>query len=350
MDSNKQILIFNFAMDDNHPVLAHQSDVVRILSRHFSKVVVVTARVGNVELPANVSVFGTSWENGKFFNNVWNFYRVLIHLKDLRRFEVIFFHMVVYQVILAIPFLLLSNSKKFLWYAHRQNSLALKFACSQMDFILSSSKGSFPFETSKLKLVGQMVDSENFKLINPPKLSNLRRFVHIGRLDASKQVDKILGVLVNIKSQYPTIEFTSYGDPSNEKELSWSQSFLKKFVGAQEYEWVHILPSVPKREIAKVLSQHDVFIHSFQGSLDKTLIEATMSGIPVVTINYEYLSEFGSWTGDSDPTLYSEIHALLSSNAQVIQERLIRNASIARHSHSLQSWEKNILPLFGINE
>jgi hypothetical protein len=219
-----------------------------------------------------------------------------------------------------------------------------------MDVVLSSTRGSFPFETSKLKLVGQMVDYEKFRVNSPPKLSNLRRFVHIGRLDASKQVDKILGALVKFKSQYSTIEFTSYGDSSNEKELIWAQSVLKKFVGVPEYEWVHILPSVPKREIAKVLSQHDVFIHSFQGSLDKTLIEATMSGIPVITINYEYLSEFGSWAGDSDPTLYSEIQALLNSSAQAIQERLIRNASIARNSHSLQSWEENILPLLGINE
>jgi len=212
MDSKKQILIFNFAMDDNHPIFAHQSDIVRMLSRHFSRVVVVTARIGNVELPGNVSVYGTSWQNGKFFTNVWNYYRVLIRLKGWRRFEVIFFHMVVYQVILAIPLLLLSKSKKFLWYAHRQNSLALSIACSQMDVVLSSTRGSFPFETSKIKLVGQMVDCEKFKVHFPPNLSNLRRFVHIGRLDASKQIDKIIEALVSIKSEYPAIEFTSYGD------------------------------------------------------------------------------------------------------------------------------------------
>ncbi len=43
------------------------------------------------------------------------------------------------------------------------------------------------------------------------------------------------------------------------------------------------------------LQTYDCFIHSFQGSLDKTIVEATFLGLPVITINNEYRNIFGSW-------------------------------------------------------
>jgi glycosyltransferase involved in cell wall biosynthesis len=350
MGKQKRILLFNFVLDDNYPVLAHQTDVVRILARHFSEVVVISGRIGGAKLPPNVTAFSTDWQSRRFFHNIFFFLRALCRVKVWRNFEIVFFHMVVYQLILSLPFLFFSKAKKILWYAHKQDSFALRLACSQIDTLISSTQGSFPFKSPKLKVIGQMVDSQKFRMFEGRDYSKLCNFVHIGRLDSSKQVDKIIDSLASYKQLFPRMEFTSYGEPSNAREQNWSLSVLDKYASNPEFDWVRFLPSIPKREVPTYLSSADVFIHAFQGSLDKTLIEATLSGIPVVTTNKEYVSFFGSWTGVSDPNLFDEIQALMDLDSYAIEARSFRNREIAKKHHSIQSWERRILPIFGVNE
>ncbi len=350
MGKQKRILVFNFVLDDNYPVLAHQTDVVRILARHFSEVVVITGRIGDAKLPSNVTAFSTDWQSSRFFHNILFFLRTIFRVRVWRNFEIVFFHMVVYQLILSLPFLSFSKAKKILWYAHKQNSFALRLASSQIDTLISSTQGSFPFKSPKLNIVGQMVDSQQFRMFDSRDYSKRSSFVHIGRLDSSKQIDKIIDSLASYKPLFPRMEFVSYGEPSNTRERKWSQSVLDKYAANPEFDWVRFLPSIPKKEVPALLSTADVFIHSFQGSLDKSLIEATLCGIPVVTTNKEYVSFFGSWTGVSDPNLSDEIRTLLSLDSDAIEARSIRNREIASTNHSLQSWENRVLPIFVVNE
>jgi glycosyltransferase involved in cell wall biosynthesis len=350
MGKKMRILIFNFVLDDNNPVLAHQTDVVRILSRHFFEVVVISGFIGDAKLPRNVTAYSTDWQGSRFFHNVSSFLKTLYRVKVWRNFDIVFFHMVVYQLILSLPFLSLSSAKKILWYAHKQDSFALRLACSQVDTVISSTQGSFPFNSPKLKIVGQMVDFQKFGMKDDRDYSKLSNFVHIGRLDSSKQINNIIDSLTPYKLLFPKLEFTSYGSSSNRQEQEWSQSVLDTYASDSEFGWVRFLPSIPKREVPAFLAASDVFIHSFQGSLDKTLIEATLCGIPVVTTNREYVSFFGSWTGVSEPILFDEIQALFHSDSFTIKARSIRNREIAKSFHSIQSWESRILPVFGVNE
>ena len=82
----------------------------------------------------------------------------------------------------------------------------------------------------------------------------------------------------------------------------------------------------------------DVFIHSYIGSLDKTLVEATMIGLPVVTINPEYISQFGSWSKAVPVTLVDEVKALLACAPKELTFELQRRREYSVLSHSLLHW------------
>jgi hypothetical protein len=62
-----------------------------------------------------------------------------------------------------------------------------------------------------------------------------------------------------------------------------------------------------------------------------------MTNMPVVTINQEYINEFGSW-GKQPVSLESELGSLLNSNLKEIDEEIQKRASIANEKHSSGIW------------
>jgi hypothetical protein len=92
-----------------------------------------------------------------------------------------------------------------------------------------------------------------------------------------------------------------------------------------------------------VLSSFDFFIHAFEGSLDKTLIEATLSGIPVITSNLEYSKDFGSWTGATTLNLVDEYLAITTLTDFEISRELERRYAVAASKHSLTQWTDRLV-------
>jgi hypothetical protein len=93
--------------------------------------------------------------------------------------------------------------------------------------------------------------------------------------------------------------------------------------------------------LPEILQTYDCFIHSFQGSLDKTLVEATFSGLPVITINNEYRKIFGSWDLTDrgvDNSLKNEAQLLLKLDGDKRQSEVDRRYEVALEQHELTGW------------
>ena len=71
-------------------------------------------------------------------------------------------------------------------------------------------------------------------------------------------------------------------------------------------------------KIPEFLSKADLFIHAFQGSLDKTTVEAVLMGLPLVSINHEVNNFFGDKLINA--SLLSRLLTILS-----FDEKLLRN-------------------------
>ena len=88
-------------------------------------------------------------------------------------------------------------------------------------------------------------------------------------------------------------------------------------------------------------------MHAYKGSLDKTLIEATLAGLPVVTLNLEYLHIFGSWLpGNIDNvSLDTELNFLNEMDVVSRVSEVRRRQAIALSGHTLNSWAKKLSEL-----
>jgi len=331
-------------MDEKDSVLSHQTQIVSKLVSYYSEVTVITGRVGEFKKYSNLRVINSEWEDGENFRNTIRFLSKSIPILIRQRPQVIFSHMTEVQSFLISLVTFFLRIRHFLWYAHTTKSFYLQWNHIFLNGIITSTLGSCPIVSKKIHAIGQGVDSKQFPLRT---LSNLqfKKLVHIGRFDRSKNISWIIKEVEQARKFLPELNLTLIGSPSNYKEKQSAEIVLESSKNAVSSGWLNFQNSIPRSEAPKILNGNDVFIHAYKGSLDKTLVEATLIGLPVVTVNLEYQREFGLWGKSSmlQNTLAGQIYYLNSLPTKVLASELKIRRDIAVEKHSLENWIEKII-------
>ncbi len=342
MTSEKRTLVvLNYAMDETHPIFSHQIQAVNELSKHFSKVIVVTGSIGLTLSQENVEILSTNWvRNRRFFSLARYLVKIIPVL--LRDQVIVFSHMTEVQSSLIAPITKLLGIPHWLWYAHKSKSSYLKWCHFWLNGIITSTPGSCPLESQKVYSVGQGVDPRQFPFSHSKKVFLQYPLIHFGRFDSSKNIHEILEACSRLIDLGINLQFTQLGFSSNDINLTYSHEVMDKY---SNLNWVKFLPSISRNEVSAFLDDYFAFIHAYRGSLDKTLIECTLLGLPVVTLNSEYLDIFGSWSNNRHPSLTDELMALIIKDSNSLKVELSRRYQIAVKDHSLDHWAESISTL-----
>jgi glycosyltransferase involved in cell wall biosynthesis len=238
------------------------------------------------------------------------------------------------QSLLLLPLTKLFRVRHFLWYAHASNHWSLKILGRFLDGILTSTPGSCPLTGERVYYLGQSVDPSKFKLKENTKMP-IAKFVHVGRFDPSKKIDAILGFVSEYRDKNPFATIEVIGSPSSSSLAGYQQAVFDKYASFDT--WVKFTPAVHRETLPNRLLQFDCFVHAFQGSLDKSLIEATLSGLPVITLNSEYERLFGPW-GETGNSLQSQVEYVNRLEPGKLHSELVRRRNLASDDHSLEAW------------
>ena len=318
-------------MNPNNPIFAHQIELILRLSEFFSEITVITADYHGEKLPKNVRVEKYDWVQGNPLRSTFNFYSKFLRLITSSNFDLVFSHMVDTQALLASPILKLKRLPHIFWYAHAKKSIRGWIATNLSDQNITSTKGSYPYDKSKVKFLGQSIDVNNFRYVERKNFP-LKNFIHIGRIDASKRIE----ILIKL-TKYFDSHLDLWGRTIPGSYLNGLQNLV-----ADSGNLISLCGPIPRKAVPQKLYDSDLFIHAFEGSLDKSLIEATAVGCPVITLNQEYIKEFGSWsdcknTNDVD-FLLGEFSVLKQLSPESIQNELLRKRLIVENKHSLENW------------
>jgi hypothetical protein len=133
---------------------------------------------------------------------------------------------------------------------------------------------------------------------------------------------------------------TIIGTPSKKSSLDYQNSLRNNYADLVNSGSLKFLPAIKRELLPTVLSEYDLFLHAYIGSLDKVILEATLVGVPVATLNQEYLTIFGTWSKikNTDVNLESEISSILKLSSSEIQIDLKNRSKIASNNHSIQQW------------
>ena len=338
--SPTHLLVINYAMDEKSQVFSHQVEVVNKLADKYDQVSVLTGLIGTYKVSSNVKVFSCNWIPGKRFTSLFRFMMKFLQLLGSNKFTCIFSHMTSVQSTFISPITRVLRIRHYLWYAHTSDNIYLQISRQLTNGIITSTPGSCPIEGRKVYAIGQSVDSKVFdkklELETP-----IIKLIHIGRFDPSKNIESIVAEIKQLKDEHPGLKLNIIGSPSSDKFQQYMESVKFKFMADVQIGWLTFTPAIERIKLPNELKKYDCFVHAFQGSLDKTLVEATLAAIPVVTVNKEYLKIFGKWSNsnsDNQITLTSELGFILNLDAAAITKEVDRRYEIARTNHDMEGW------------
>jgi glycosyltransferase involved in cell wall biosynthesis len=335
-----KLLVINYSMDKDDQVFSHQIQVVMALSHRFDQVFVVTARSNPGYLPNNIKVRSTHWKQARPLSNVLNIVLAVLPIVIQNRKIVVFSHMTEVQSAILAPLTKFLRIKHYLWYAHASKSRYLTWCSYWTDGIITSTPGSCPLSGRKVHVIGQSIDPGKFQYFKH-EFRFLNRFIHIGRFDPSKEIPLLIREVENLRITRPEATLSIYGEPSSSKHLDYAKGIEQQNRENLNNEWLSFSPALPRELIPFEYQKYEIFIHAFQGSLDKTLIEATMCGLAVVTSNLEYINDFGSWSG-APISLEREVSALLNLSPSEITTEVQRRHDVAVSKHSMDQWTSRL--------
>jgi glycosyltransferase involved in cell wall biosynthesis len=248
----------------------------------------------------------------------------------------------VHAAILA-PLTWLLKMRHILWYAHAKNSKYLLWSSFFVSNIVSSTPGSCNLGINKRKVlyINQGIDSKVFPYFARP-LKPLRKILYYGRLDPSKNIHMFPELVLKLNRSADTYSINVFGQPANfESEKYFLYLISSNKVKDNENSIIFNGP-ITRTEIPDVAKKYDIFLNLFSGSLDKTLIETTFMGMPVITWNREYCSQFGTWSNflvsETLEFIVKELESINSLKETELNREINRRLELAIRSHSFDGW------------
>ena len=341
VNRKSKLLIFNFKMDMQDPLLSHQYQVVKALARNFDEVTVITGNVGEIDFSSNIHIVSTFWKPGSPLKNLFSLISTSVPIIVRGDYRSAFFHMTDVQCAILSPIIRMRRKKVFLWYAHTFKSKYLSLANWWVSSVVTSTQGSCPIQGRKVVAIGQGIDLEMFRPLQFGKRS-LQRLIHIGRFDTSKNIQLLIDTAFELRFLFPDIHLTLVGSPSNAEARHWASLVISSSSEHIENGWLQFKDAIPRSDFPSNIAAEGCFFHAYTGSLDKSLVEATLLRVPVLTINREYLSIFGSWSGKLNTDLAQEYKSMRVMSPERLENELNRRLHIAREGHSLTGWIQHL--------
>lgn len=338
-----KLIIINYSMSPKSLVFAHQRDTAIALSQYFESVTVFTPDVFYENLPVNMKAHLLKWHKNSPVRNTYTVLKTLIPYLLSNRKSVVFTHMTDVHAALISPITWLFRIRHVLWYAHATNSLFLIWSSFFVNQIASSTSGSCNLELNshKVKFINQGISQRDF----PFQISELMertKLFYYGRLDQSKNIHLFLELIEKLNHQKDTFTLNIFGRTANKQPEMYLINLRLNPIVRKTNSSVKFHGPIERKNIPTTVKEFDIFLNLFSGSLDKTLIEATFMGKPVVTWNQEYCREFGTWSGapvaESLDFLLQEILALQSRNSSDLRTELERRLNLGLRMHSFTGW------------
>jgi len=351
--SAQDLLVIAYAFDPTSMVFSHQYRLICKLSEEFKHVFVLANEVDpTAEKPKNVTTLDLKWKPKKKLRNAFYLYQAFFSVYSKCPNFILFSFMTETHSMALGPLTKLMNIRHVLWYAHVSSPLRFRIAKQFVNRIVTSTLESIPpnlkNSNNQVVAIGQMVDDKTFHFNKLRDYGRKYRWIHVGRIDPSKKIEYLIFLFKRHLEKYPSSTFHIIGKSTignRDYEGALKSSFSSEIASGQ----LIFKGKQTQVQIKDILDESDLFIHAFLGSLDKSLIEATMSGITVITQNKAYLKHFGSLKNspliedNAMDFLQSEIDFWYETNANQLELTAVRRSEVARSSHSMNQWIENLV-------
>ena len=292
-----KLLIITQKVNINDDDLGFFHEWILEFSKHYNKVTVICLEKGEYKLPENVKVLSLGKEKriGRI-RYLINFYKYI--WQERKNYDVVFVHMNKEYVLLGGIVWKIFKKKIYLWYTHKQVSFGLKIAEKIVDKIFTASKKSFRLESKKIEVLGHGIDVEKF--LDPnliiKKDDSIYNIITVGRISPSKDYETLIKAAEILKKTNINFFINIIGGVGTPEQKVYLDNLKQQVKEKNLGEIINFEGPIPSKDRFRYFRSGDLFVHmSLTGSLDKVILEAMVSGLPVISCNdasYELLSKF----------------------------------------------------------
>ena len=296
-----KLLIITQKVDRNDPILGFFHRWIIEFAKHADRISVICLEQGEYDLPKNVAVYslGKELRERSDLKNpgprsvleeqlqkvryVFNFYRLI--WRERKNYDVVFVHMNPVYIVLGGALWRMWKKKISLWYTHKSVDLKLRIAEKFVHTIFTASKESFRLKSEKVCVTGHGIDVERFMPVEK-KENKIFRIITVGRVSPVKDYETLINAVETLSQKNVSVFVEVVGGADTPKQ----KKYLDRIKGAvKENDLENIfsfIGPIPNKDLLQYLQGADVFVNmSHTGSLDKAVLEAIASEVPVVTCN-----------------------------------------------------------------
>lgn len=273
-----RLLLFTQTVDTEDPVLGFFHRWLEVFSKRYEHIHVICLKEGKHELPLNVSVHSLGKEGGvNVFKYVTRFYRYLFTLRG--QYDRVFVHMNPHYVLLGGIIWKLSGTPIFFWRNHKEMNMKTRVAARFATRVMYTSRFACMSRYAHSIQMPVGIDVERFTLGERTR-DTYTKILSLGRLSPIKRPELCIDAGTFLPEEF---EIHLYGDdPTPGKQY---YKVLKERAGKR----ITFHPAVTNAETPVIYHAYDIFINlTPEGSMDKTVLEATACGTLVIVVNTSF--------------------------------------------------------------
>lgn len=341
-----RVLLINFEMDTNSPVVPWQARVATALADRCEAVHVLTEKIGTYEPRPNMTVSlipHWPWGVPKRLGGGWLVNWQLFWLLRQHPCDVCFVHMAQAWTYRLWPVYRLFRLPVLLWYAHGTVTRQLQLSLRCVDRVITSTPEGFRIPSPKVEVIGQAIDTALFA---PPATAERQpEIVYVGRISERKRVLEMLDVFAGLCQLAPATpwQLKLIGPTLTSADEAYKQNVEARITELGLNDKVTLTGALEQAETAKLYTTAALHLNlSETGSMDKTVMEALASGCPVLTTNIAFRQALSAYpemfsANDSAPALAQRILELYQKN---FRPQDIRNLVVGHHDFA--SWMNKV--------
>ncbi|MFO0765101.1 MAG: hypothetical protein U0487_03605 [Patescibacteria group bacterium] len=339
-----RLLICVQAVDTDDRLMGFFVEWLENAARVFSRIDVLTLRVGRHALPAHVQVHALRADQNKKtkFEVLKNLFS--ISWKFRHEYDAVYVRGDAIYVLLAGWFWRLLKKPVVLWYAHYKANALIPWANRIANKIVTSVPEACAYPGVTPLPIGQAIDETRFS----PKADTVHepvRLLVFGRVQRIKGVKEIVQEFIR-EGAFGGKAVLHLVGPTLEPDYAAEIEALMQ--GRTDITWEK--DGIPYDEIPAMLTKYDILVNAYPGSLDKAIIESMMSGIiPVVATKGLCHSLPAEWRWMVAETPEERVRAVRKILSLAPEERAryaVRVREIAVRDHSMSKQIERLEQLF----
>lgn len=332
-----KLLIITQKVDENDQLLGFFIQWIKEFAFNFEQIKVLCLEKGEFQLPKNVIVKSFNKDRGASkIVQLFNFFSLIARENE---YDAVFVHMNPIWIILGAWYWRLFGKKIYFWYAHKSVTSKLKLAEKFSDVIFTSTAEGFRFNSNKIRVVGQGIDTNYFSpdKFNKPKTNTL---LSVGRIAPVKNYEPLIMAIKIMKDEGFNLSVTMIGEPALGSDFDYQNKIESMTRDLDLQSIIKFTGKIKNSELPNFYRKNKIFVNLSQtGSLDKTILEAMASGCIVLSSNdsaKSFLPEEFIIKSDNPSKLSEKIIEALQINiGEELRDYVVKNHSLSKLIRSI---------------